>query len=546
MYLSKELVKVCLLALVSFTLVMTTFAIIEPLRKRGLDSQQVISLFTITLPVMFSLTLPVAALFATTIVYGRFSQDNELMACRASGISTITLLQPAMVLGVVVTCVSLMLSNFVTPRITRLGEEAIKANFRNFIYHEMASQGYFRVGDNIIRADDIDTKNNVLTGVVYADVKKRDNIRIVTAASAQVNFSTQDGQTFVNIHLDKPLLTETGNQQVAQEDIQPIQSIPIYIPPREKARFNDWDQMVRYLADLSTHSEVKGRLDTIRMMLKHDRFTREVAGVINSGKAYDQLRNQNYSYSIRAPKAVSAGDEVGLSSGATPSSAPAGGMGAVEVTEYQNGKPTGIFRGDSATLKILWLPKLNQSQVSISMKAPRGRSITVCNAKGEPLYERIDWSVGQLAVPMEMTADIDNLKLDDIESNRQGIVKDAADPTINRILGEMQADMLPKLRGSIIGEMHLRMAYGLSCLLLVTMGGALGLIYRGGQIISAFALTAIPAFFVIVLIMTGKELCSNPGVQARFGFAPGLAAIWGGIMGLLVADIIIYVRLMRR
>ena len=62
---------------------------------------------------MVSLTLPIAALFAATIIYGRFSQDNELMACRASGICTLSLLRPAVWLGVVVSIVTRILATVV-------------------------------------------------------------------------------------------------------------------------------------------------------------------------------------------------------------------------------------------------------------------------------------------------------------------------------------------------------------------------------------------------------------------------------------------------
>ena len=40
-----------------------------------------------------------AALFATTVVYGRLSADNELTACRAGGLSHLTVTLPAFILG---------------------------------------------------------------------------------------------------------------------------------------------------------------------------------------------------------------------------------------------------------------------------------------------------------------------------------------------------------------------------------------------------------------------------------------------------------------
>ena len=48
------------LALVAFTLVMTVFAVIEPMRKQGLTGQQVLSLFGYTIPIMLTLTMPIA------------------------------------------------------------------------------------------------------------------------------------------------------------------------------------------------------------------------------------------------------------------------------------------------------------------------------------------------------------------------------------------------------------------------------------------------------------------------------------------------------
>ena len=42
------------------------------------------------------------------MVYGRFSQDNELLACRAGGVATVSLPKSASLLGVVVTLINAM------------------------------------------------------------------------------------------------------------------------------------------------------------------------------------------------------------------------------------------------------------------------------------------------------------------------------------------------------------------------------------------------------------------------------------------------------
>ncbi|GAG53301.1 unnamed protein product, partial [marine sediment metagenome] len=107
---------------------------------------------------------------------------------------------------------------------------------------------------------------------------------------------------------------------------------------------------------------------------------------------------------------------------------------------------------------------------------------------------------------------------------------------------ELKEFNISKLRGKILAEMHGRAAYGASCFLLVAMGAAMGVLFRGGQIISAFALSVIPAGIVVVLLLMGKEMVANPGVAKPLG----LAAIWGGIVALVIGNVLLYARLARR
>ena len=48
---------------------------------------EIIQVLSFVVPGAFTLSLPVAGLFSAAITYGRFAADNELNACRASGIN---------------------------------------------------------------------------------------------------------------------------------------------------------------------------------------------------------------------------------------------------------------------------------------------------------------------------------------------------------------------------------------------------------------------------------------------------------------------------
>ncbi|KKL66872.1 hypothetical protein LCGC14_2140620, partial [marine sediment metagenome] len=141
---------------------------IDRLRKRGLAGGQVAELILYTMPWMLSLTMPIAALFAATIVYGRFSMDNEMTACRASGVSTLNVLLPALMLGAIVTVLSLGLSNYVVPSMLEMLSRSVKDNAMAIVGHRLDSQGYFKQGTRVIHADAVSRHKEGLTlyGVV--------------------------------------------------------------------------------------------------------------------------------------------------------------------------------------------------------------------------------------------------------------------------------------------------------------------------------------------------------------------------------------------
>src|SRR3954447_25147246 len=95
--------------------IMSFGGLLRPLTQHGLDASQVGRMLTYFMPAMSTYSLPIAALFATTMVYGRLSADNEIVACRAAGISHLAIAFPAFILGIFVSLISLVLLCFLVP-----------------------------------------------------------------------------------------------------------------------------------------------------------------------------------------------------------------------------------------------------------------------------------------------------------------------------------------------------------------------------------------------------------------------------------------------
>ncbi len=126
-YIFRELLKVFTLAVIALTLILSLGSVLRPVQEYGVGPKQVLSLMGYFLPITLTFVLPMAALFASALVYGRFASDNELDACRASGISLLTLVYPGVALAIVVAIANLILSFHMLPYFVHLAEKSLKA-----------------------------------------------------------------------------------------------------------------------------------------------------------------------------------------------------------------------------------------------------------------------------------------------------------------------------------------------------------------------------------------------------------------------------------
>jgi len=84
--------------------------------NKGISLSTVALVFVYNIPVLLGYTLPIAALAAVILTFGRLSSDNEILAMRASGISLRRLLLPLIALGLMLSFFLLILNDRVIPR----------------------------------------------------------------------------------------------------------------------------------------------------------------------------------------------------------------------------------------------------------------------------------------------------------------------------------------------------------------------------------------------------------------------------------------------
>jgi len=546
-YIGRDLLRITCLSVVSFTMVMTVFAIIEPLRKSGLAAGQVGMLFGYTLPVMVTLTLPFAALFATTIVYGRFSQDREMLACRASGISVFAMLKPALALGLGVSIITLTLTNFVSPGMARQAQRTVMQNIRRIAYHLIQKESHvkFDKGSNtiIVHATQVDEDKDVLVGVVAGRFALRRDpktgkvaplVDVLVAKSAALNVKRDEGtgKYYASVAMENPVGPITNKASIQGElKSGSLMNFELDNPSKDKPAFFDWGSLISMYRDPTQHSEIKSKMERYRKQTRRSRILQELTDAVNDGGVYGRIRSGGRTYDISAGRAKLSRDTVILTSGKG-----ASGLAKRVAVRLHDEKGEMLYQADRGKVVASWDPVRRRNTLMIELMGRLRLPGRLVDRQSEaPRKSR--WDSGSLPLPrdeqFEQVPMVDLLERPgDFTTSRRVIAG----------IDSLTKHRTAKIRGQIEAEMNFRIAYGLSCALLVAMGAALGVISRGGQFLTAFAISVIPAAGIIVMILMGKRMISNPDSSTTGGYI----VIWGGMAALLLIDIVIYYRLGKR
>lgn len=115
-YVFVELTKVFVAAFLVTALVLTMGGALRYFERQEATAGMLLRLVPMLIASVLPYIFPVAILLATTLVYGRMSADNELLALRAAGVHLWSVTAPALLVGLLASAGSLYLSGWYIPR----------------------------------------------------------------------------------------------------------------------------------------------------------------------------------------------------------------------------------------------------------------------------------------------------------------------------------------------------------------------------------------------------------------------------------------------
>jgi lipopolysaccharide export system permease protein len=117
-YIIKELLSpfvFSLLVIIFILFVQFLLRAIDRFLGKGLDTFIILEYLFLNLAWIIALAVPMAVLIATLMTFGRLSEDNEITAMRAAGISFLKIIRPGLIFGTVICLLLLYFNNFILP-----------------------------------------------------------------------------------------------------------------------------------------------------------------------------------------------------------------------------------------------------------------------------------------------------------------------------------------------------------------------------------------------------------------------------------------------
>jgi lipopolysaccharide export system permease protein len=244
-----ELVKVFLLTLTALTGLFMIGLVIQQANQMGLSAGQTLQVIPLLIPVTFPYTIPATTLFASCVVYGRLSNDNEVVAMKAAGVDPLTLLRPALALGVVMALATAVLEYAVIPRCWQEIQAQLLEDPEEILYNTLKREKRLRTPSVQYVVFVRDVQGRRLIDVVVKH-KKPAHMESGRAAPVEYEFVARAREAKLLVDLEKGTLAIDAERWVWADNLSRLESkdnSPMEIP----------------LPDTLTGKQVKAKSDAL-------------------------------------------------------------------------------------------------------------------------------------------------------------------------------------------------------------------------------------------------------------------------------------------
>ncbi len=544
-YIAWELTKTFVLVAIGLTLTFTLCGgVLNMIRAEVLTAVQLARILGFVLPISMTLTLPISALFACAIVYGRLAADNEFDACRASGINIHRLLAPALGLSLFAAAFTYTFTNHLIPSFVEKLDDLVRKDIQRIVYAALSNRGYLKFQDYVLYAretqlheEDPEMKTILIRQAAFLELEQESLAYCGTADRAEVDFTRDpvDGGPVVRAALYGIRSLDLARLRFMEFERQPFDPMQLPRKIRIETKFMTLPDLLTYhRAPLSLPS-IQDDLGKLDRLIREAQFYRWAYERLTTGDRVLRLADDHVSYELRAELVGSDADSLRPT------------LNKVTVKEKSADGRQRVYKAENCRLSVSTRAGLGTAGTAAMLSLRGNVSMTDTSLPSAPSIVRTKWELDKVILPADlpgMPPPVERgVLIGDLSDPR---MVHEAPPPLN--LGTRVEDARVGARKSIVksalqisGLIHSRLAFSASTLVILVLAAALGIIFRGGQLLTAFVISFLPGMLVVVMNIMGRQLTENTGTHFV-----GIAVIWLGIALLLVADVVVLARFLKR
>ncbi len=517
------------------SLVMGLGMMLKPLRSFNIDPMKVPTLIAYTMPITITMVMPIAALLATTLTYGRLAFDNEINACRSSGISVISLIYPAGTLALLIGLASLLLGFHTIPYFISKFENILSEDAEAMIFRGIEKKGELSsmFSGLVIHADQVWAKEHILQGVTLVTTDRTKVKEVITAKAVKLNIEKHPdtGENRMRLQLGEACgLIDDAYVEIGRNEF----TVPIPTLFKDKIKFKNLDELKAIGSNLGSFAPIRLAFEkAVDQYIQEVLFHYTDQELKHTGYALLNCDNGrtirifasgcdflDKNKSIRK-KASSLAELLPLDDGTI----------IVEYTDPDNPALRKEYTCDEARLQYMYYnssPRVVLSMKNASWQTASGNVINYINE-----------ALTGIIVPDKILHQADGLSIKEFAAAEE------VEDVVPSYSSERLIYMAQKLKNAcrslqieIAAEKHSRLAFGVSCVILTVMGAGLGIIFKSGHLLMAFGISFIPAVFCLVTMFTGKHIA-----ESSTDMTVGLIFMWSGVVLVAALDVLMYRKL---
>ncbi len=554
-YILRELLKVLVLTTAVLVVVLSFGAAVGPMTDGLLGPVTLVKFVLYTMPTVLGFALPFAGAFSATLVFHSMAKDNEILACRAGGMSYSRIFAPVAGLGFVLMLVLLLLSNTVVPGFWKAAKKTIEGDVLGVLVSQLNQNRPYKLGDGLVLYSDAaevrDPPANasvgnltaeqfiVMTGVAVGqfDPQTQRFINDTTASTASAMLVRDpSGKSYITLRLVDPVYYEAVSDQMRTVGrsgvLQTDQPILLPDPISDEAVFFTFADLMRLKRNPEDFDQVREAQDDLAAALSRQHLLNLIVESLdrNTGRGFITLKGglPNTFYRLSSPLVdvtdrglvLTGGDDV-----------------RVTVDRYDNpqllGEPIRRFEGDYAEVTFRTDRFDREPEATITM---RNVSVLGLNDSGAVNNKE------EYAFPA-MRYDAQVLGADPASLTAEELNEWARREAMRESKGVQQARLglsfsIYQLKYMIEAELHTRLATALATPLLLLLGTLLSVRMRDRLPLVVFFWAFILAIVTLVMIHTGSSMAERIAINDIIAGTSGdrvigMGILWAGNLILL-------------